>query len=93
MKYLFRTKKLGWDEEREGVWFDSEMYTREEAEAQFVPYEGRTYDGYPYTGYEFEGEKLYSYDYIGEFESVDDMPKNDDEYVDYLLNRRRGGSE
>ena len=47
MRHVFRATKIGWDEEQEGVWFDAGMYTREEAEAQFVPFEGVTQKGYP----------------------------------------------
>lgn len=32
MKHVFKATKLGWDEEEEGVWFDSDYYTKEEAE-------------------------------------------------------------
>ena len=51
MKHLFRATKMGCDKEQEGVWFASDHYTKEEAEAEFKPYEGTTQRGYPYTGY------------------------------------------
>lgn len=68
MRHVFRATKLGWDKEREGIWFDSDDYTREEAEAEFKTYEGTTQRGYPYTGYEYDGEKYHDVTYLGEFE-------------------------
>ncbi len=76
MRHIFKAQKLGWSEEKEGVWFDSDTYTKEEAQAQFKPYEGTTKDGYPYTGYEFDGQKYYGVTYLGEFED-DNMPRSD----------------
>ena len=35
MKHLFRATKIGWEKEKEGVWFDSDAYSKEEAEAEF----------------------------------------------------------
>ena len=86
MRHVFRATKLGWDREQEGVWFDAEKYTKEEAEAQFKPYQGTTKDGYPYTGYEYDGQKYHDYLYLGVYED-DKMPRNNDEYIDSLLNR------
>ena len=48
--------------------FDSDKYSREEAEAQFKPYQGINQRCYPYTGYEYGGDKFYDYKYVGEFE-------------------------
>lgn len=31
MRHVFRATKIGWDKEQVGVWFDSDMYTEEEA--------------------------------------------------------------
>lgn len=76
MRHVFKATKLGWDEEKEGVWFDSDMYTREEAEAAFVPYDGTTENGYPYVGYEYDGQKYHDFVYLGEFED-DNMPMSD----------------
>lgn len=45
MRHVFKAKRIGWDEEQEGVWFDSDQYTKEEAEAEFKPYQGRTQKG------------------------------------------------
>ncbi len=76
MRHVFKATRIGWEEEKEGIWFDSDHYTRKEAENQFKPYEGITQRGYPYTGYEFDGIKYHDYIYLGEFED-DDMPMND----------------
>ncbi len=86
MKHLFRATKLGWAEEREGIWFDSNDYTKEEAAAEFVPYEGTTERGYSYTGYERDGQKYHDFQYLGEFED-DELPQNNDEYLDWLIKR------
>ncbi len=84
MRHVFRATKIGWERESEGVWFDSNLYTKEEAEAQFKPYEGTTQRGYPYTGYEFQGQKYHDYAYLGEFPD-DDMPKDTDDYINRIL--------
>lgn len=77
MRHVFKAKKLGWGNDREeGVWFDADDFTREEAEAQFKPYQGVTQRGYEYTGYEYDGERYHHYTYLGEFED-DDMPTSD----------------
>ena len=86
MKHVFKAQKLGWDKETEGVWFDSSDYTREEAEAEFKPFEGTTQKGYPYTGYERDGEKYFKVKYLGEF-ADDDLPKSDADLLNKLLNR------
>lgn len=88
MKHLFRATKIGWDREQEGVWFDSDHYTKEEAEAQFKPYEAVTQRGYPYTGYEYDGQKYHDVTYLGEFEDGK-LPRNNDEYIDYLLKKNK----
>ena len=46
MKHVFSATKLGWEKEQEGVWFDSDDYTKEEAKQEFKPYEGITQRGY-----------------------------------------------
>lgn len=77
MKHVFKAKKLGWgDDKIEGIWFDADDYTKEEAEAEFKPYQGVTQRGYDYTGYEYDGERYHHYTYLGEFED-DDMPTSD----------------
>lgn len=81
IKHLFRATKLGWKEEQEGIWFDSDKYAKEEAKAQFKSFNGITQQGYNYTGYEYDGQKYYRVDYLGEFEE-DSLPKNNREYLD-----------
>lgn len=76
VRHVFKATKLGWDKEKEGVWFDADDYTKEEAEAEFKPYQGVTQRGYDYTGYEYDGERYHDYTYLGVFED-DEMPKND----------------
>lgn len=88
MKHLFIATKLGWNKEQEGIWFDSKDYTKEEAEEEFVPYEGVTRRGYAYTGYERDGQKYHDVRYLGEFKD-DEVPHNNDEYIDWLLKKNR----
>lgn len=88
MRHVFRATKLGWEREQEGVWFDADLYTREEAEAEFKPYQGVTQRGFPYTGYEYDGQKYHDFYYLGEYEN-DKMPKSNDEYIDSLLNKHK----
>lgn len=77
MRHVFKAKKPGWgDDKTEGIWFDADDYTKEEAEAEFKPYQGVTQRGYDYTGYEYDGERYHHYTYLGEFED-DDMPTSD----------------
>lgn len=77
MRHVFKAKKLGWgDDKTEGIWFDADDYTKEEAEAEFKPYQGVAQRGYDYTGYEYDGERYHHYTYLGEFED-DDMPTSD----------------
>ena len=75
MRHVFKATKLGWGKEKEGVWFDADDYTKEEAEAEFKPYQGVTQRGYDYTGYEFGGQRYHDYSYLGVFED-DEMPKS-----------------
>lgn len=86
MRHVFRATKLGWDSEKEGIWFDADEYTEEEARAEIKTYNGITQKGYPYTGYEFDGQKYHDVTYLGEYED-DEMPRNDQEYIESLLNR------
>ncbi|MBB3171432.1 hypothetical protein [Parvibacter caecicola] len=88
MKHLFKATKLGWDEEKEGIWFDSDKYTEEAARTEFEEYEGTTQEGYPYTGYEYDGQRYHSIAYLGEFED-DEMPHNDDELFEILAKQKR----
>ena len=86
MRHVFRATKLGWDSEKEGIWFDADEYTEEEAKAEIKTYNGITQKGYPYTGYEFDGQKYHDVTYLVEYED-DEMPRNDQEYIESLLNR------
>lgn len=76
MKHVFKATKIGWAHEQEGIWFDADVYSMEEAKAQFKPYEGITQRGYSYVGYEYDGEKYHDVTYIGTFED-DSLPQND----------------
>lgn len=41
MRHVFKAKKLGWgDDKTEGIWFNADDYTKEEAKAEFKPYQG-----------------------------------------------------
>ncbi len=84
MRHVFKATKLGWDSEKEGVWFDSDQYTKDEAQAEFKPYQGVTQKGYPYTGYEYDGQKYHDVTYLGEFED-DKMPRNDSDLLSAIL--------
>ena len=84
MKHLFRATKPGWAQEQEGVWFDTNEYTKEEAKSQFKRYEGTTQKGYPYTGFEYDGQKYHDVTYLGEFED-DKLPKDTNGLIDMIL--------
>ncbi|MBQ6482236.1 MAG: hypothetical protein IJI45_14050 [Anaerolineaceae bacterium] len=84
MRHLFRATKMGWNKEQEGIWFDSNQYTKEEAEAEFKPYQGITQRGYDYIGYECNGQKYHDFTYLGEFPD-DAMPRNNFELIDCFL--------
>lgn len=88
MYHLFRATRLGYKQDRDGIYFDSKRFTKEQAEAQFKPYNGITQRGFPYVGFEYDGIKYHDYQYLGEF-SKKNMPHNDNDYLDYLLNKRR----
>ncbi len=88
MKHLFKATKIGWKKEKEGVWFDSDDYSKEEAEAEFKPYQGATQRGYSYTGYERDGQKYHDVTYLGEFED-DELPRSDSELLDAILKRKK----
>jgi len=92
VKHVFRATKMGWDKEQEGVWFDSDTYSKEEAQAEFKPYNGTNQRGYSYTGYEYDGQKYHDYTYLGEYEDGD-IPRNNDEYIDSLINKNKDWSE
>lgn len=88
MKHLFKATKMGWKGEKEGVWFNSDDYSKEEAEAEFKPFQGTTERGYPYTGYERDGQKYHDVTYLGEFKD-DELPHSDTEYVDTILGKKK----
>lgn len=76
-RHVFKCVKKGWDGEIEGVWFDADMYTKEEAEAQFRPVDKMVEKSgghwFPFTFYEYDGEIYYSVEYQGEYDE-DNMP-------------------
>lgn len=86
MRHVFRAQKLGWEKEKEGIWFDADTFTEEEARAQFKEYEGTTQRGDSYTGYEYDDDKFYRVTYLGQYED-DEMPKNDAEWWKSMLNK------
>ena len=86
MRHVFKATKLKKKKKKEGVWFDSDQYTKDEAQAEFKPYQGVTQRGYPYTGYEYDGQKYHDVTYLGEFED-DAMPQNDGDVLNALLKR------
>ena len=76
-RHVFVAKRMGWDEERDGIWFDSDYYTKEEAEAQFEPVEKVTFKNdraAPYTAYEYDGVTYHDYHYLGEYGDDEDLP-------------------
>lgn len=88
MNHLFRAKRMGYEEERDGIYFDANHYSLEEATAQFKPFQGISQKGFPYTGYEYGGVKYHDFQYLGEFPE-NEMPRNDDEYIEFLLKRNK----
>ena len=73
-KHVFKATRIGWKQEEDIIWFDADVYSREEAEAQLEPYQGHTFDGWPYTGYRFDGVDYHHYEYLGNLED-DEMPE------------------
>ena len=67
--HLFKAQRLGFNAECDAVWFECDYYTKEEAEAQFVPMFGTTIksngEEYSYQYYEYDGVKYYKYWYVG----------------------------
>lgn len=86
MKHLFIATKLGWDEEKDAVWFDTEHYSKEAAYAQFKPFQGIKQKRYEYTAYEYDGQKYHDVTYLGEFED-NQLPHNTSELIDIILKR------
>lgn len=87
MKHVFRAKKMGWSEEEEFIWFDANLYTKDEAESEFKPHEDTNRRGYRFTYYVYDGERYYSYKYLGLFED-DNLPKNNQDVINHLLGKR-----
>lgn len=88
MRHVFRATKMGWGKEKEGIYFDAKCYTKEEAMAEFKPFQGTTQKGYPYTGYEYDGQKYHDVTYVGEFED-NKMPHSDIELMDALIKSKK----
>ncbi len=77
MRYIFKgTKKNGAEE---GIFFDSDEFTREEAESNFTPY-SKTSRGRTEEGLEYDGQKYKEVEYIGKFDDFD-LPCSDAEVV------------
>lgn len=85
MRHVFIATRMGYGIS-EGIWFDSNLYTKEEAIAQFEPIQDFNANGYPYTRYIYDGIDYRNFEYLGEYED-DKMPTNNREYVDYLLSK------
>lgn len=88
MKHLFKATQMGWAKEKEGICFDTDDFTADEAKKEFKEYQGTTDKGYPYTGYEYDGQKYHDVTYLGEFED-DELPHNDTELLDILLKKAK----
>lgn len=78
MRHVWKATVQGtaWNEEYEGIWFDSSLYTREEAESEmkgFIRYDD---DGNMYDCYIYDGREYSEIEYLGEFED-DEMPMSD----------------
>ena len=86
MRHVFKATKLGWEKEKEAIWFDADQVSLDEAKAEFKPYEGVTQRGYSYTGYEYEGQKYHDVSYLGQYED-DKMPHNIFEVVSLRVKR------
>ncbi len=84
MRHVFRATKLGRESEQEGIWFDADQYTKEEAEAQFIPVERVSQKGYFYTAYEYDGQLYHDIYYAGCYED-NGMPRNNDDMIDHLI--------
>ena len=88
MRHVFKATKMGWGKEKEGIYFDAKYYTKEEAMAEFKPFQGTTQKGYPYTGYEYDGQKYHDVANVGEFED-NNMPHSDIELMDALIKSKK----
>jgi len=67
-KHCFVAKRMGWNAERDMILFDSNLYTQEEAFAQFKKVKKETLKNnhwYPYTAYEYNGVMYHDVGYLG----------------------------
>lgn len=88
MRHVFKAAGMGWTPDKEGIWFDADDYTREEAEAQFVPVQKVSKKGWPYTAYEYQGDTFRFVQYLGLYDD-DGMPVSDEDYRKSLFDGRR----
>lgn len=75
--HAFKCTHQGWDRKQEIIWFDTAMYTEDEAKAQFEEVEKVKSLGNghcaTYIAYEYEGELFYEIEYLGVFDE-DNLP-------------------
>lgn len=75
--HVFKCKKMGYDEEEVGIWFDADVYSERDAKSQFHERYGETKKSngeyYPFTYFEYEGEKFFDVEYVGLFDE-DNLP-------------------
>lgn len=72
MRHVFRLIGFGWKPTDEGIWFDADLFSKEEAEGQFKPVKLMSSKG-PYTAFSYLGELYRFVNYLGIFED-DEMP-------------------
>ena len=75
-RHVFKVTHQGWDSRKEGIWFDADDYSEEEATAQFQRVEKETLKNNHwviYTAYEYQGELFHDVQYLGVFDE-DSMP-------------------
>lgn len=76
MKHLYRATVMGFEKKQEMIYFDSDYYTREEADAQFKRFRGVNSRGYGYTGFEYDGQRYHDVTYIGEVDTLPEYGQN-----------------
>ncbi len=76
MRHVFRATRIGYPRQQDGIFFDTEAYTKEQAQAEFKEYQATTQEGFPYKGYEYGGIKYHDVTYLGVYED-DRMPRSD----------------
>lgn len=75
-KHVFKATKMGWSGDADCVWFDADLYSKEEAYAQFTPVQKESLKNnrwVTYTAYEYDGETYHHIQYMGIFDE-DEMP-------------------